>query len=214
MTNKTFSPGHVLMGVTPIATFFCILKEIRNDRAYYFASFYPKGNVFFTHSWVHSSYLQRHATEQEKQTLLEAINQNGYQWNPSAKELSLRNNIATIPGTINIAKLSMELKNKSFGDSLAIGNSDLTKLLLVRNEGYEVVLNNQYLFVKANCLLISCQYNELKHGDTAYMGGAFTDPYDLKFYAKILEEGYVYLHNNTAVRGSRTDYEWYKIIPV
>lgn len=197
----------------------CIFDKIIDNQAHYFASYNLTAKIFSTHDWFRYEYLKRYATPKETSKLFEQIDKKGYNWCPSTTQLLEKPDNTLVPDVIRIFKLMTipdEKSSLSVGDGLFIG-SEISEMLLCATDsknGYAVFKNSEHLFERIMCRLIPCKRSDLKHGDTAFKGGRYSDTYKVTNYVKILPKGYVHLYGDTAIKRYDEDITWYKIIPV
>lgn len=206
--------GDAILCVTPTSKFVCFFNEIRDGQIYYYASYNLSAKIFYTNDWFHYEYVQRIASDMERQKLLEEIDKNGFIWDADTYTLSEKPDKTLLPDIIHIYRINTDDKRCFMGDGLVIGSQHDNKILFVGDDGYGVVDNRESLFERIRCRMIPCAYKDLKCGDTAYKGGNYSDTYRTCFYAKIMKEGHVYLDKGSAIQSYSEDFQWYKIIPV
>jgi len=212
--EKAIRQGDVLICKTSNSKWICLIDRVENEKAYYFASFNFNSETLSVNDWFRTDYINRQATENEKQILLEQIDNEGYIWDEIKLSLSEKDERTIVPECIHIYRIQT---NNGFhykcGDGLFIGSALDDKLLCINDEGYALFKNNESLFERINCRMIPCNYKDLKCGDTAFLGGRFSDIHRTSFYAKILPKGYVYLDNGSPLQSTLIDdYQWYKWI--
>lgn len=215
---QPLNKGDIVLCQTPKSRIVCIYNGVVENQVHYLASYNLTANVFNISDWLRFEYIKRIATDKERAKLFQALDKNGFTWNPQTLELTETKDKTTIPDAIGIYQL-MESGNENSslhaGDGLFIGSEYDKALLCVINDGtYAVFKNSDSLFEKVKCRIVPCMYKDLKCGDTAFRGGIYSDNYKIAYYVKILAEGYVYLHKGTAIQSYDENYHWYKIVPV
>ena len=208
--------GDFLICKSPTTSWICIASHTESGKVYYFANYNYRAKLLRTNDWFLSDYVVRHATEDEKEALLQVLDGKNILWIESLNTLVGMDDVFSVPEAITLFKPKGCIRSDKH---IGISNANQTKILFGAVRTYGIVYNDCHSFERVDCILVPCRYQDIQIGEVAFRvkelsimdAPAKNKLTDLKNYVKKQGEGYVYLDGESIIKSYDYDFIWYKV---